>query len=165
MSAADRFADANARYLTSFPEPRPKEPALRMAVLACMDSRLALFPALGLEIGDSHLVRNAGGIPTPDVLRSLAISQRYLGTREIAVIQHTDCGMLNFDDTEFRAKLAAETGSEPPWDVPGFSDVEDSVRRAVATIRDCAWLVARDAVRGFVFDVQTAKISEVDAAA
>lgn len=161
MAAVDRFAEANARYITTFPQPRPKEPGLQLAVLACMDSRLALFQALGLEIGDAHLIRNAGGLPTPDVLRSLAISQRYLGTREIAVIQHTDCGMLNFDDTEFRAKLVAETGSEPPWDVPGFSDVEDSVRKAVATLRDCEWLVGRDAVRGYVFDVRTAKISEV----
>ncbi len=163
MSELDRFIPANARYLAGFPEPRPKEPKLRVAVLSCMDSRLALFGALGLDIGDAHLIRNAGGLVTPDTERSLAISQTFLRTREIAVVQHTDCGMLGFDDDAFRAMLAERAGGdEPPWRVPGFTDVEQSVRQAVAQLRASRWLEHRDSVRGYVFDVATAKITEVE---
>lgn len=161
MSEIDGFLTANADYVSGFPGPRPVRPALQVAILACMDSRLALFGALGLEIGDAHLIRNAGGIATADALRSIAISQHYLGTREIAVIHHTECGMFNFDDEAFRARLHAESGQEPPWDVPGFTDVEDSVRDSVATIRGSEWLAHRDSVRGFVFDVRTARLTEV----
>ena len=162
MGAIDQFLLNNAEYVRTFPEPRPKEPALKVAVLACMDSRLALFGALGLEIGQAHLIRNAGGLATPDTLRSLAISQRMLGTQEVAVIGHTDCGMLNFDDIAFRARLLAESGHEPPWDVAGFTDVELSVRDSVATIRASEWLEHRHSVRGFVFNVGTAELTEVD---
>jgi carbonic anhydrase len=162
LAAIDRFLGANSTYTEGFPGPRPKEPALRVAVLSCMDSRLALFGALGLRIGDAHLIRNAGGLATPDTLRSLAVSQRFLGTREIAVIHHTDCGMLNFDDEEFRRTLAEESGASPPWDVAGFTDVEQSVRDTVATIRESPWLAHRDLVRGFVFDVRSARLSQVD---
>jgi carbonic anhydrase len=126
-----------------------------------MDSRLDLFGALGLDIGDAHLIRNAGGIPTDDVLRSLAISQRELGTREIAVIHHTECGMAGFDDDAFRAQLAAESGTTPPWQVPGFTDLEADVRNSVQTVRDCPWLPYRDEVRGFVLVVRTGRLSEV----
>ena len=127
-----------------------------------MDTRLALFEALGLNLGDAHLLRNAGAIATPDVLRSLAISQRALGTREIALIGHTDCGMTNFDDAAFRAELAAESGRQPDWDVPGFTDVAARVAESVARIRDCGWLPHRDSVRGFGFDVRTAQLTSVD---
>src|ERR687888_802722 len=120
MSAVDYLMRANARYLKAFPGATPRPPRLRLAVLACMDSRLDLFGALGLGIGDAHLVRNAGGIPTDDALRSLALSQRSLGTREVAVIHHTDCGMDGFDDEGFRHELTAETGVRPPWRVDGF---------------------------------------------
>jgi carbonic anhydrase len=126
-----------------------------------MDSRLDLFGALGLEIGDAHLIRNAGGIPTDDALRSLALSQRALGTREIMLIHHTQCGMEGFDDEAFRAELTADSGEEPPWRVPGFTDVYEDTRRSVQTVRECKWLLHRDEVRGFVFDVATAKITEV----
>jgi carbonic anhydrase len=162
LSAVDRLIEANARYLADFPGPRPVRPALQLAVVACMDSRLALFGALGLQIGDAHLIRNAGAIATSEVLRSLAISQHALGTREIAVIGHTDCGMSNFDDSAFRAGLAAESGRQPDWDVPGFTDVTVSVAASVATIRDCGWLPHRDSVRGFVYDVRTGQITGVD---
>ncbi len=162
MSAIDRLAEANARYLPDFPGPLPAPPALRLAVLACMDARLALLDGLGLRIGDAHLIRNAGGIATPDALRSLAISQRELGTREVAVIGHTECGMSNFDDASFRARLAAETGQQPDWDVPGFTDVAASVAESVARIRDCGWLPHRDLVRGFVYDVRTGQITGLD---
>ena len=161
MSAVDLLLRANDRYAGGFPGPRPKEPSLRLAVVTCMDSRLDLFGALGLQIGESHLLRNAGGIPTDDVLRSLAISQRALGTREIVLIHHTDCGMAGFDDDAFRDELAAETGERPAWDVPGFADPYEDTRRGVEVVRSCAWLPHRDAVRGFVFDVATARLDEV----
>src|SRR3954465_12683505 len=123
MSAIDHLVHANQGYATSFPGPRPLRPRLRLAVVACMDSRLDLFGAPGLGIGGAHLIRNAGGIPAEDVLRSLALSQRSLGTREIVVIHHTQCGMDGFDDEEFRRELTAESGVAPTWRVDGFSDV------------------------------------------
>lgn len=161
MSAIDHLVHANDGYAAGFPGARPIRPKLRLAVVACMDSRLDLFGALGLEIGDAHLLRNAGGIITPDILRSLAISQRSLGTREIVILHHTECGMDDFDDAAFRAQLAAESGEEPPWDVPGFSDVRADVRGSIQRVRACPWLPARDDVRGFVFDVASATIDEV----
>jgi carbonic anhydrase len=162
MSVVDHLVHANDQYVSSFPGARPTRPKLRLAVLTCMDSRLDLFGALGLEIGDAHLIRNAGGIPTDDALRSLALSQRALGTREIMLIHHTQCGMEGFDDDAFRAELTADSGEEPPWRVPGFTDVYEDTRRSVQTVRECKWLLHRDEVRGFVFDVATAKITEVE---
>jgi carbonic anhydrase len=161
VSAIDHLLHANETYAKTFPGPRPKQPRLRLAVVTCMDSRLDLFGALGLDIGEAHLIRNAGGIPTEDVLRSLALSQRALGTREIAVIHHTDCGMDGFDDEAFRAELAAESGQTPTWSVEGFTDLYADTRRSVEAVRNCAWLPYRDSVRGFVFDVATARIEEV----
>lgn len=163
-TATDALLSANHRYTRNFPGPRPLPPALHMAVVTCMDSRLDLFGALGLAIGDAHLIRNAGGVVTDDVLRSLAISQRNLGTREIVLIHHTECGMLDFDDVEFRYRLAKESGVEPQWRVPGFADPVASVRQSMETIRRSVWLPHRDSVRGFVFDVATAEIREVAAA-
>lgn len=161
VSAIDHLVHANDGYAAGFPGPRPLRPKLRLAVVACMDSRLDLFGALGLEIGDAHLLRNAGGVISPDVLRSLAISQRSLGTREIVILHHTDCGMDDFDDAAFRAELAAESGEVPQWDQPGFSDVSADVRRSIERVRGCPWLPHRGDVRGFVFDVGTATIDEV----
>lgn len=161
MSAIDHLIHANVAYSANFAGPRPLRPKLRLAVVTCMDSRLDLFGALGLEIGDAHLLRNAGGLPTDDVLRSLALSQRSLGTREVVLIQHTECGMQGFDDAAFRAGLAAETGDEPTWDVPGFTDVYATMRTSIATVRQCPWLPHREDVRGFIFDVATARIDEV----
>ena len=161
MSAIDHLLHANKSYAASFPGPRPLRPKLRLAVIACMDSRLDLFGALGLEIGDAHLIRNAGGIPTHDVLRSLALSQRALGTREVAIIHHTECGMDGFDDDAFRAELAAESGEMPPWETPGFTDLYEDTRRSVERVRTCAWIPYRDEVRGFVFDVARGALDEV----
>jgi carbonic anhydrase len=161
MSAIDHLVHANERYVETFPGPRPLRPKLRLAVIACMDSRLDLFGALGLDIGDAHLIRNAGGIPTDDVLRSLALSQRSLGTREVVVIHHTECGMDGFDDEAFRADLAEEADEPPPWRVEGFTDLYADTRRSVQIVRDCLWIPYRDDVRGFVFDVATAAITEV----
>ena len=162
MSAIEHLLHDNERYVETFPGARPLRPRLRMAVVTCMDSRLDLFGALGLNIGDAHLLRNAGGMITEDMLRSLALSQRKLGTREIAVIHHTDCGMYSLDDAAFRAEIEAESGHAPTWDVPGFTDYEQGVRDAVADIRGCDWLPCRDEVAGFVFDVATARLTPVD---
>jgi carbonic anhydrase len=161
MSAIDHLVHSNVHYVATFPGPRPLPPKLRLAVLACMDSRLDLFGALGLDIGDAHLIRNAGGIPTDDALRSLALSQRALGTREVVVIHHTECGMDGFDDEAFRRDLEAETGDAPPWRVNGFTDLYEDTRRSVQTVRECKWIPYRDDVRGFVFNVATAAITEV----
>ncbi|MGI8678023.1 MAG: beta-class carbonic anhydrase [Jatrophihabitans sp.] len=161
MSAIDQLVQANERYVADFLGPRPKQPKLRLAVIACMDARLDLFGALGLDVGDAHLIRNAGGIPTDDVLRSLALSQRALGTREVVIIHHTECGMDAFDDERFRAELEAESGQAPPWRVAGFTDLYQDTRRSVAIVRSCRWIPYRDDVRGFVFDVASASITEV----
>ncbi|HKC27453.1 MAG TPA: carbonic anhydrase [Jatrophihabitans sp.] len=160
MSTIDHLVHANEQYARTFPGPRPLRPKLRLAVIACMDSRLDLFGALGLDIGDAHLIRNAGGIPTDDVLRSLALSQRKLGTREVVVIHHTECGMDGFDDDAFRAELASESGVAPPWQVAGFTDLYEDTRRSVQIVRKCPWIPYRDDVRGFVFDVGTARLTE-----
>jgi carbonic anhydrase len=161
VPAVDHLLYANKTYTAGFPGPRPQPPRLALAVVACMDSRLDLFGALGLAIGDAHLVRNAGGLPTTDVLRSLALSQRLLGTREVMIIHHTDCGMEGFDDAAFRAELAAESGHEPQWTVPGFTDLRATVRHSVQTVRECPWLPHRGLVRGFTFDIATAALDEV----
>lgn len=161
VSAIDHLLVANKAYAAAFPGPRPLPPRLRLAVVACMDSRLDLFGALGLDIGDAHLIRNAGGLPTDDVLRSLALSQRHLGTREVVIIHHTDCGMEGFDDGAFRAELTEESGHEPRWAVPGFTDLRTTVRRSVDTVRECQWLPHREDVRGFVFDIATANLEEI----
>jgi carbonic anhydrase len=161
MSAIDHLIHANQSYIASFPGARPLRPRLRMAVIACMDSRLDLFGALGLDIGDAHLIRNAGGKVTDDVLRSLALSQRSMGTREVAIIHHTECGMLGLDDDAFRAELTRESGQEPPWRVPGFIDLPTDVRESVAAVRNCPWIPNREDVRGFVFDVATGQLVEI----
>ncbi|SHG07185.1 carbonic anhydrase [Jatrophihabitans endophyticus] len=162
MSAIDHLVHANAEYTKSFAGARPTRPKLRLAIITCMDSRLDLFGALGLEIGDAHLIRNAGGIPTDDVLRSLALSQRALGTREVVVIHHTMCGMENFDDEAFRAELEADSGERPTWSVKGFTDLVADTRSSMDRVRTCRWIPHRDDVRGFVFDVTTATITEVE---
>lgn len=161
MSAVDHLIHANDSYVESFPGPRPTRPKLRLTVIECMDSRIDTFGALGLQIGDAHIIRNAGGLVTPDVLRSLAISQRKLGTREVVIMHHTQCGMNDFDDSSFRTELTDESGDVPPWDVPGFDDPADQVRRSLEALRACKWIPHRDEVRGFVFDVATARITEV----
>lgn len=162
MSAVDHLLHANEKYVATFPGPRPLRPKLRLAVIGCMDSRLDLFGALGLDIGDAHLMRNAGGLPSDDMLRSLAVSQRALGTREVMLIHHTQCGMQGFDDDAFRAALEAESGERPTWNVPGFTDVRATMRQSLARVRECGWIPYRDEVRGFIFDIGTARLEEVD---
>lgn len=161
MSAIDGILAANRDYAAGFRGPSAAVPKLHLVVLTCMDARLDPYGALGLRVDDAHLLRNAGGLPTDDALRSLAISQRFLGTREMAVVQHTECGMHDFDDAAFRVELTTRSSVAPPWDVPGFHDVETSVRDSVATIRTCEWIPYRGFVRGFVFHVASGELTEV----
>ena len=161
MSVTDELLANNQRYANGFSGPLPMPPAKHVAVLACMDARLNVYGALGLAEGDAHVIRNAGGVVTEDEIRSLAISQRLLGTREIILIHHTDCGMLTFTDDEFKAGIQAETGIKPAWAVESFSDIEADVRQSMARIKASPFIPHTDAVRGFIFDVATGKLGEV----
>ena len=160
MSAIDDMVSANRQHSWTLQPGLAAAPGKRLTVVTCMDTRLDLLPALGLRIGDAHFLRNAGGLVTDDVMRSLAISQRVLGTREIAIIHHTNCGMLGFDDEAFRSELMIETDQRPPWNVPGFDDVHEQARRSLDLVRGCGWLPYRDGVRAFVFDVDRALLTE-----
>ena len=137
------------------------EPAKKLAVLACMDARLNPYELLGLEVGDAHIVRNAGGLVTDDAIRSLALSQHLLGTEEIVVIQHTRCGVHGLDDEEFRARLREQSGEEPRWEPGGFADLEESVREGVERIRSSPFVPRTERVRGFIYDVETGELREV----
>jgi carbonic anhydrase len=139
----------------------PARPARRVAVVACMDARLNLHALLGLRDGDAHVIRNAGGAITDDEIRSLAISQRMLGTEEIVVINHTDCGMQSFSEDEFKRDLEAETGTAPHWDVETFDDLDEHVRRSLGRIRSSPFIPHKHSVRGFVYDVSTGALREV----
>ncbi len=161
LSSTEHYLANNVDYATGFRGPLPLPPARRTAVLACMDARLNVYGVLGLAEGDSHVIRNAGGVATDDAIRSLAISQRLLGTREIILIHHTDCGMLTFGDDAFRESIRSETGIKPPWAAEAFADVADDVRQSVARITASPFVPHTDAVRGFVFDVATGKLDEV----
>jgi carbonic anhydrase len=161
MSATDEYLANNARYAQTFTGPLPMPPARQVAVVACMDARLNIYAILGLEDGQAHVIRNAGGVITDDEIRSLAISQRLLGTREIILIHHTDCGMLTFSDDDFRRSIQDETGIKPPWAAEAFGDLDEDVRQSVARIEASPFVPHRDAIRGFVFDVATGKLSEV----
>jgi carbonic anhydrase len=136
-------------------------PARRVAIVACMDARLNPYGLLGLTEGDAHVIRNAGGVITDDEIRSLAISQRLLGTNEIMLIHHTDCGMLTFTDEEFRRQVQEDTGLKPHWTVEAFDDLEEDVRHSIARIKASPFIPHKDSVRGFVYDVGTAELREV----
>lgn len=163
MTATDRLVAHAEYYAATFTQGHlPSPPALATTVVACMDARLNVYGLLGLTEGDAHLLRNAGGSATDDVLRSLAISQRKLGTREVVVIQHTGCGMVTFDGDEFRDGITRETGQEPVWPCTGtFTNVEDNVRASIARIQGDPSLPHRDSVRGFVYDVYSGTLKEV----
>ena len=161
MSATDELLANNHRYADGFTGPLPLPPAKGIAVVACMDARLNLYALLGLEEGQAHVIRNAGGAVTDDGIRSLAISQRLLGTREIILIHHTDCGMLTFTDDDFRAAIQADTGIRPAWSAEAFSDLDADVRQSIARIKASPFVPHKDSVRGFVFDVATGKLNEV----
>ena len=155
--------DANAeRYAASFDKGElPLPPGKKVAVVACMDARLNPYGALGLEEGDAHVIRNAGGVVTDDEIRSLAISQRLLGTEEIILIHHTDCGMLTFHDDDFKAQVQEETGIKPEWAAESFDDLDEDVRQSIARIKASPFIPRKDSVRGFVYEVETGRLREV----
>jgi carbonic anhydrase len=136
-------------------------PARKVAIVTCMDARINVYGMLGLSEGDCHVIRNAGGAVTDDAIRSLAISQRLLGTEEVMLIHHTNCGMLSFHDDDFRASIERETGIRPPWAAEAFSDLEQDVRQSIARVRASPFLPHSDSVRGFVYEVETGKLREV----
>ena len=137
-------------------------PARRVAIVACMDARLNPHALLGLEEGDAHVIRNAGGVITDDEIRSLAISQRLLGTEEIMLIHHTDCGMLTFTDDELRRQIQDETGVKPAWAAEAFDDLEEDVRQSIARIESSPFIPRKDKIRGFVYEVETGRVREVE---
>jgi len=161
MSVTDEYLANNARYAESFQGPLPLPPSRHVAVVACMDARLNVYGILGLEEGEAHVIRNAGGVVTDDEIRSLAISQRLLGTSEIILIHHTDCGMLTFTDDAFKAAIEAETGLKPPWSPEAFSDLDADVRQSIRRIKASPFIPHTDSVRGFVFDIATGNLREV----
>ncbi|HEU5156415.1 MAG TPA: carbonic anhydrase [Streptosporangiaceae bacterium] len=162
MSAIDDFLQNAKRYQSTFTKGNLlSPPARRAAIVACMDARLNVFGLLGLSEGDAHIIRNAGGVITPDTIRSLSISQRLLRTQEIMLIHHTDCGMLTITDDEYRGRLRADTGVEPDWDVGAFTDLDQDVRESIQRIRLSPFIPQVEVVRGFVYDVQTGGLREV----
>ena len=161
MSVTDEYLKNNEAYAANFSGPLPLPPSRNIAVVACMDARLDVYGILGLGQGESHVIRNAGGVVTDDEIRSLAISQRLLGTKEIILIHHTDCGMLTFTDGEFKAGIQAETGIKPEWAAEAFPDLDDDVRQSIKRIKNSPFIPHTDAVRGFVFDVATGQLNEV----
>ena len=162
MSATDELLAANEQYAASFDKgDLPLPPARKIAILACMDARLNPYGVLGLQEGDAHIIRNAGGVVTDDEIRSLSISQRLLGTEEIVLIHHTDCGMLTFTDDEFKRSIQDETGIKPEWAAEAFDDLDEDVRQSVARIKASPFIPKKDSVRGFVYEVETGRLREV----
>jgi carbonic anhydrase len=161
MSVTDDLLANNARYAETFSGPLPLPPAKHVAVVACMDARLNVYGLLGLNEGEAHVIRNAGGVVTEDEIRSLTISQRLLGTKEIILIHHTDCGMLTFTDDESKKGIQDETGLKPQWAAESFTDLDTDVRQSVNRIKASPFIPHTDQVRGFVFDVATGKLNEV----
>jgi carbonic anhydrase len=162
VTVTDTLLDQNAAYVADFDQgDLPLPPARKLAVLACMDARLDPAKVLGLEEGDAHVIRNAGGVVSDDALRSLAISQNLLGTEEIVLIHHTDCGMLTFTDDELAAKLEQETGQRPEWRAHAFTDLEQNVKDSIDKIKNNPFVPRTDNVRGFVYEVETGRLREV----
>ncbi len=164
MSVTDQLIHNNESYARSFKKgDLPMPPARRLAVLACMDARLDVHKILGLEEGDAHVIRNAGGVATDDAIRSLVISQRLLGTNEIILIHHTDCGMLTFKDDAVKGQIESEVGIRPPFALEAFADLEGDVRQSIARIEASPFIPNKSSVRGFVYDVKTGRLDEVAA--
>ena len=160
MAEIDRMLAANAEWARRFPGSKPVQPARAVAIVACMDSRMPLFQLLGLEVGDAHVIRNAGGVVTEDTIRSLTISQHLLGTREIVLVHHTECGLQATDDISFADAVEKATGRRPPWAARAFTDVDQDVRESMRLIRESPYLLSRE-VRGTVYDVTTGLLREV----
>jgi carbonic anhydrase len=162
MTVTDELLRNNADFASSFSKgDLPMPPGKHLAVVACMDARLNVYALLGLEEGQAHVIRNAGGVVTEDVIRSLAISQRLLGTNEVILVHHTDCGMLTFTDDQVKADIEADTGLRPHFALEAFSDLERDIRQSIARIKASPFVPNKDSVRGFVFDVTTGKLQEV----
>jgi len=162
MSSTDTFVTNSGQYAANFDKgDLPLPPASHVAVVACMDARLNPYGVLGLSEGDAHIIRNAGGVVTDDVIRSLTISQRLLGTNEIVLIHHTDCGMLTFHDDDLKAQIEADTGIRPPFALEAFPDLEGDVRQSIARIKASPYIPNKDSVRGFIYEVETGRLVEV----
>ncbi|MEE2030960.1 beta-class carbonic anhydrase [Rhodococcus chondri] len=161
MTVTDEFLNNNTGYAEGFSGPLPLPPSKHIAVVACMDARLDVYRALGIEEGQAHVIRNAGGAVTDDVIRSLAISQRLLGTHEIVLIHHTDCGMLTFTDDEFKRAIQDEIGIRPHWAPEAFPDPAEDVRQSLRRVEASPFVTKTTSLRGFVFDVATGKLDEV----
>ncbi|MEN8183641.1 MAG: carbonic anhydrase [Myxococcota bacterium] len=163
MSATETYLKNNESYAAGFDkEDLPMPPSRQVAIVTCMDARLETGALLGLEEGEAHVIRNAGGVVTDDVIRSLTISQRLLGTREIMLIHHTDCGMLTFSDDEVRETIRKDTGIRPPFAMESFSDLEEDVQESIARIQASPFVAHKDAIRGFVYEVETGRLREVE---
>jgi carbonic anhydrase len=162
VSTTDDLLAHNESYVASFEKgDLPLPPARKAAIIACMDARLNVYGMLGLTEGDAHVIRNAGGVVTDDAIRSLAISQRLLGTEEIILIHHTGCGMLTFTDDDFRSAIEKDTGIKPAWAAEAFPDLDADVRQSIARIKASPFIPHTDAVRGFVYQVETGRLREV----
>jgi len=162
VSSTDAYVANAERYAASFDKGHlPLPPGKGTAVVACLDARLNPYGVLGLSEGDSHVIRNAGGVVTDDVIRSLAISQRLLGTNEIILIHHTDCGMLTFTDAGFKASIQDETGIKPNWATEAFSDLDADVRQSIARIKASPFVPRKESIRGFVYEVETGRLREI----
>jgi carbonic anhydrase len=161
VALVDELLANNERYAAAYADQLPLPPSGQLAVVACMDARLNVYGILGLAEGQAHVIRNAGGVITDDEIRSLCISQRLLGTREIILIHHTDCGMLTFTDDDFKAAIQADTGIKPPWAAEAFPDLDADVRQSIARITASPFIPYTDQIRGFVFDVTTGLLREV----
>jgi len=162
MTVTDELLRNNAEFASTFSKgDLPMPPGKHLAVVACMDARLNVYALLGLEEGQAHVIRNAGGVVTEDVIRSLAISQRLLGTSEVILVHHTDCGMLTFTDDQVKADIEADVGLRPHFALEAFSDLERDVRQSIARIKASPFVASKDSVRGFIFDVTTGKLQEV----
>ena len=162
MSVTDELLQNNSAYAESFEKgDLPLPPAKGVAVVACMDARLDVHKILGLREGDAHVIRNAGGVITDDEIRSLTISQRLLGTREIVLIHHTDCGMLTFSDDELKAQIHEDVGLKPHFSMESFSDLEEDVHQSIARIRHSPFIPNKQSVRGFIYEVETGRLREV----
>lgn len=161
MTGIQELVERNAQRAGNGPGPLPSPPSLRVAVVACMDARIDPAQLLGLRPGEAHVIRNAGGVVTDDIIRSLAVSQRKLGTTEVMLLHHTKCGMASFTDEEFRDELEHATGLRPTWAVETFRDVEADVRRSIQRVRRSPFLTHTTEVRGFVVDVETGQLAEV----
>lgn len=161
MTVTDQYLKNNEEYAAGFTGPLPLPPSKHVAVLACMDARLDVYRILGLQEGEAHVIRNAGGVVTDDEIRSFAISQRLLGTTEIILIHHTDCGMLTFTDDDFKKSIQDEVGIKPAWSAEAFPDLDEDVRQSLRRIQTSPFVTATTSLRGFVFEVATGKLAEV----